>query len=144
MREKVQRTAGIVAAAMLVVGCSTVQQGSDHLVGMWGGPHAAVEFQGGLGDVQFDCASGTIDNPLYPGSDGEFSVKGTYRTGTPGPVKVGQFFRSQEAVFSGRVASNGAKGSPRVITLRVALEDGTVFGPFTLTEGAPPGLTRCL
>jgi hypothetical protein len=29
------------------------------------------------------------------------------------------------------------------MVLRVALEDGTTLGPFTLTEGAPPQLTRC-
>jgi len=114
---------------------------SDHLLGIWGGPHAGASFQGGLGDMQFDCASGTIDDPLYPAKDGSFAVKGTYRTGASGPVKVGQFFKSQGALYSGQVVK--AKDVPQVMTLSVTLEDGTALGPFTLTEGTPPQITRC-
>ena len=130
-------------AALALSGCKPGNV-SDHLVGIWGGPHAGLTLQGGLADVTFDCASGTIDDPVYPGQGGSFSVKGTYRTGTPGPIKVGQFFKSQDAVYSGEVTQAAAKGSPRVMTLNVALEDGTAIGPFTLTEGTPPQITRCL
>jgi hypothetical protein len=110
---------------------------------VWGGAHAGAVFQGGLADVQFDCASGTIDDPVYPAPDGSFSVKGTYRTGAAGPVKVGQFFKSQDAMFSGQVAKAVEKKAPRIMTMHVTLEDGTTLGPFTLTEGAPPQLTHC-
>jgi hypothetical protein len=143
MWDKVRTAAWIAAAALLVGGCDTVQAKSDHAIGVWGGPHAGLNFAGGLADAQFDCASGTVDDPLYPAADGSFSVKGTYRTGAPGPVKVGQFFKSQGAVFSGRIAKGAVKNSVRVMTLTVALEDGTALGPFTLTEGTPPQLTRC-
>jgi hypothetical protein len=57
---------------------------------------------------------------------------------------VGQIFRSQDAVYSGRVTAGSAKNSRRVMTLQIALEDGTALGPFTLTEGSPPQVTRCL
>ena len=142
MRGKVRMTAWI-AVALLVGGCDSVQAGNNHVIGVRGGPHAGLDFAGGLADVQFDCASGTIDDPLYPAADGTFSVKGTYRTGAPGPVKVGQFFKSESAVFSGQIVKGAAKNSARSMTLRVALEDGTALGPFTLTEGTPPQLTRC-
>lgn len=123
------------AASVLLSACATLQGKPEHLVGLWGGPHAAVEFEGGLADVQFDCASGTFDDPI--GLKGKFLVKGTYRTGAPGPVRVGQIFKSQPARYSGEVVKH-------VMTLNVVLEDGTALGPFTLTEGAPPQLTRCL
>ena len=123
------------AASVLVSGCATLQGKPEHLVGLWGGPHAAVEFEGGLADVQFDCASGTFDDPI--GLKGKFMVNGTYRTGASGPVRVGQIFKSQPARYSGEVVEH-------VMTLNVALEDGTALGPFTLTEGAAPQLTRCL
>ncbi len=71
-----------------------------YLIGRWGGPHAAVAFNV-LADVQFDCASGSIDVPVYPAKDGTFPAKGTYREGSPGPVRVGQIFRSQTATYSG-------------------------------------------
>jgi hypothetical protein len=132
------------AAAMAPASCDTAQVDRNHVVGIWGGPHAGLDLQGGLGDAEFDCAAGTIDDPLYAGADGTFSLKGSYRAGAPGPVKVGQIFRSQGAVYSGRIASGPGKNSARVMTLQIALDDGTSLGPFTLTEGAPPQLTRCL
>jgi hypothetical protein len=141
MRGKLQISA---AAALLLAGCDTMSPVPEHVLGIWGGPHAGLAFQGGLGDAQFDCASGTIDEPIYPAKDGTFLGKGTYRTGAPGPVKVGQFFKSQGAMFSGTVSKGAAKDGPRVMTLNVTLEDGTPLGPYTLTEGLPPQVTRCL
>jgi hypothetical protein len=134
----------VAAAALLLSGCNTLEGKPEHVFGIWGGPHAGIDFAGGMGEVQFDCASGTIDDPVYPTPEGSFSVKGTYRTGTPGPVKVGQFFKSQEAKFAGQIAKSPQKGAPRLMTLHVMLEDGTEVGPFTLTEGTPPTITRCL
>jgi hypothetical protein len=134
----------IVAGAMLAAGCNTAPGQPEHLFGIWGGSHAGLAFQGGLADAQFDCASGTIDVPVYPAKDGSFTGKGTYRTGAAGPIKVGQFFKSQDAVFSGEVAKGAGKNDPRTMTLTVTLEDGTALGPFTLSEGTPPQLTRCL
>jgi hypothetical protein len=126
-----------LAAAVLALCATPVQAGTANLSGAWGGPHAAMVFQGGIADVQFDCASGTIDVPVYPAKDGAFSARGTYRPGTPGPVRVGQVFRSQPATYSG-------KWTKEAMTLTVTLEDGTTIGPFTLARGAPPLLTRCL
>ena len=133
----------LLAAVAALGACSTIGPDANRIFGSWGGSHVGVAFQGGLADVSFDCASGTIDDPVYPASDGSFAAKGTYRTGAPGPVKVGEFFKSQGAAFSGHIAPAATKGAPRVMTLNVALEDGTSLGPFTLTEGAPPKLTRC-
>jgi hypothetical protein len=127
----------IAAMLFLVAACSTLEAKPAYLIGSWGGPHAAIEFSVGLADVRFDCASGSIDVPVYPAKDGIFQGKGTYREGAPGPVRVGQIFSSQPATYSGNVA----KG---IMTLNVELEDGTMVGPFTLTEGAAPQLTRCL
>jgi hypothetical protein len=133
----------LASAAILAWGCDTIPGEPEHVIGIWGGPHAGLEVQGGLADVQFDCASGTIDDPLYPAADGTFAVKGTYRTGAPGPIKVGEYFRSQGAVYSGQVTKAAAKTAPRSMTFRVALEDGTILGPFTVKQGQPPQLTRC-
>jgi hypothetical protein len=92
--------------------------------------------EGGSGTVDFDCASGTIDEAVFPGEGGVFSVKGTYRTGQSGPIKVGQIFRSQPATYAGTITKED-------MTLSVSLDDGTEVGPFTLREGAPPQLNRC-
>lgn len=127
----------LVGAGLLASSCATLDAKPALLAGTWGGPHAAITFEGGLGNVEFDCASGTIDGPVYPAKDGTFTAKGSVRTGTGGPVRVGQIFKSQRASYSGQVAK-------AVMTLSVTIEDGTAMGPFTLTQGAAPLLTRCL
>lgn len=124
-------------ALLLLAGCETpTVQKPAYLIGRWGGPHAAIAFNYAA-DVQFDCASGSIDVPIYPAKDGSFLVKGTYRDGSPGPVRVGQIFHSQPATYSGTALEG-------VMTLNVELEDGTALGPFNLTLGGPPQITRCL
>jgi len=126
----------MVAAACLAAP-NAAWGSSPFLVGIWGGQHAGIAFQGGLAEVKFDCAAGSIDEPVYPAKDGSFTARGTFRAGSPGPVKVGQIFRSQPATYSGKVDKH-------VMTLSIELEDGTNGGPFTLNENAPPQLTRCL
>lgn len=131
------------ALAMLLCGCATGSGLPEHVVGPWGGEHVGIVFHGGLADVQFDCASGTIDDPIYPGRDGSFTSKGTYVIGTRGPIKVGDYFKSEDAIYSGHVEKGTGK-APMTMTLFVALEDGTKLGAFALTQGAQPQLTRCM
>jgi hypothetical protein len=124
-------------ALFLLFASASLEARPPHLLGAWGGPSAAIAFEGGLAHVRFDCASGTIDEPVSPAKDGSFEARGTYRAGMPGPVRVGQIFTSQPASYSGQVVKD-------IMTLTVTLEDGTELGPFTLTNGAAPQLVRCL
>ena len=126
----------LAAFALALTGCETIMPGLQPKMGAWGGPNIGVVLEGGSGTVDFDCASGTIDEAIFPGDGGTFSVKGTYRTGQSGPIKVGQIFRSQPATYAGTIVDHA-------MTLSVALEDGTEVGPFTLIEGAPPQINRC-
>ncbi len=125
----------LVAGAAALASCETIENKPTHIGGLWGGPHAGMIVQGGLAEVQFDCAAGTVDEPIR--ANGPFLVNGTYRAGAGGPIRVGQIFRSQRAKYSGEVTKT-------VMTLNVMLEDNTALGPFTLTEGQAPQLTRCL
>ena len=129
---------GLALVALLALpGCAGIQQKSPFLGGLWGGPHVQLLLEGGVGTVDFDCASGTIDSPLPAG--GPFSSPGSYRAGQPGPIRVGQVFTSQRATYVGAVAEDKV-----TMTLSVRLEDSTIVGPFTLTKDAPGQLTRCL
>ena len=118
-----------------LTGCTAFDQGPMALKGMWGGPHIGVDLEGGLGSVQFDCAAGSIDQPIISG--GSFSVPGPYREGAAGPVRVGQIFTAKRATYSGTATKT-------TMTMSVTLEDGEVLGPFDLALGAPPQVTRCL
>lgn len=126
-----------ILGAALFVSSVSLHARPPHLMGGWGGEHVGIAFEGGLANVRFDCASGTIDVPVSPAKDGSFEARGTYRAGTPGPVRVGQIYRSQPATYSGKVIK-------KEMTMSVSLEDGSIIGPFTLAEGAPPQITRCL
>lgn len=116
--------------------CSTLDSRPMFLSGEWGGPHVGLVLEGGLGKVEYDCASGTIDGAIAAG-DGPFSASGTHRTGQGGPVRVGQIFHSQRATYQGEVAGD-------VMTFALRLEDGSTLGPFRLVRGAVPQITRCL
>jgi hypothetical protein len=131
------RHVAVLGAALVTCACASLEARPPYLLGTWGGPHIGISFEGGLANVEFDCASATIDGAVYPAKDGAFTGKGIFRAGTPGPVRVGQIFKSQPATFSGTVVKD-------VMTLSIKLEDGTAGGPFTLNAGAQPQLTRCL
>ena len=127
---------GLALLPLLALGgCIAFDQGPMALTGSWGGPHIGVDLTGGLGAVQFDCAAGSIDQPIISG--GPFRVPGTYRPGAEGPVRVGQIFTAKRATYSGTATKTE-------MTMTVTLEDGEVLGPFDLTLGAPPQITRCL
>lgn len=131
------RGVALLALAVSLSACKTLMPDVRPESGVWGGPEIGVTLEGGQGTVEFDCASGTIDGPVFPGKGGIFSVKGTHRTGQSGPIKVGQIFRSQTATYAGTLLKDD-------MTLSVALEDGSNLGPFTLRRGAPAQLTPCL
>lgn len=122
---------------LLAGACESLPKGPTHLTGQWGGPQAGLLLEGGVGTLEYDCASGTIDSPIFPSPAGEFAVTGTHRPGQGGPVRVGQIFTSHRATYSGTVS-----GEQMILSVR--LEDGTALGPFTLVRGAQPQLNRCL
>jgi hypothetical protein len=126
----------VAVPLLLLAGCSTLGQGPTTLSGQWGGPGINLVLEGGLGTVEYDCASGTIDQAI-PSAEVPFSVTGTHRTGQPGPIRVGQIFTSQRATYSGNAVKTD-------MTLLVKLEDGTELGPFTLKQGVPGQINRCL
>ena len=121
---------------LALAGCASMSQGPTTLSGQWGGPGINLVLEGGLGTVEYDCASGTIDQYISV-APAAFSVSGTYRTGQPGPVRVGQIFTSQRATYTGTAGKTD-------MTLLVKLEDGTELGPFTLQQGVPGQITKCL
>lgn len=126
-----------IAGASALSACASLPKGPTTLTGQWGGPHISLLLQGGLGAIEYDCASGTIDMAINPGPDGRFAATGTHRPGQGGPVRVGQIFISHRATYSGTVDKDK-------MTLSGRLEDGTTLGPFSLTRGAEGVLLRCL
>jgi len=104
--------------------------------GRWGGDHVSLVVSEAGATVELDCAHGTMDEPVRLDREGRFDVDGRYvREG--GPVFEGDAADEEPAHFSGSVDG-------RRMTLRIALEDGTDIGPFTLTLGTEGRLFKCL
>ena len=127
----------LIAAAGGLSACASMALSPTNVSGQWGGPHISLVLEGGLGTIEYDCASGTIDTPVIPAPDGGFAARGTHRTGQGGPIRVGQIFISKPAKYAGKIEKDH-------MTLGVVLEDGTTIGPFSLDRGSQGQLTRCL
>lgn len=127
----------LIVAAVGLSACDALALSPKNISGQWGGPHVSLLVEGGLGTIEYDCATGTIDTLVIPAPDGSFSATGTHRPGPGGPIRVGQIFISYRAIYSGTVKKDQ-------MTLSARVEDGSTIGPFNLTLGSQGQLTRCL
>jgi hypothetical protein len=108
--------------------------------GRWGGTGAGVTVKDPNAGafVEFDCAHGTIDDPLEIQPDGSFKWRGTFvLEGGPvmDPAPPG---RTSTAVYTGKTSGD-------TLVLQVLVDRGA-FAPapaFTLTLGKEPFLRKC-
>lgn len=104
--------------------------------GVWGGDHIRMEIDRDRARLEYDCATGTIDQPIVLDASGKFTVKGSYGPEHHGPRRDGQT-ASARARYVGRVTGE-------TMTLTVTLEAGAQqVGRFTLKRGNDPLLTKC-
>lgn len=105
--------------------------------GLWGGAHIRLILNESGGDIEYDCARGTLSEPLIVDSEGRFSVRGTHVHETPGPIRLGFKPTPQAAQYSGTL--NGL-----TLELTVTLsESQTTVGTFKLTQGDEGRLWKC-
>jgi hypothetical protein len=88
--------------------------------------------------LEFDCASGTVDEPIVPRESGRFDARGTYIPGKGGPAIEGEESVRHLAIFEGQTDG-------KTMTLRVRLSaTRESLGRFVLSKGAPARVFRCL
>ena len=104
----------------------------------WGGRGIALSLDAGGGRLEYDCAAGTIDEPLRPDAAGRFTASGTHTPGHGGPDRIDQPPASFPARYAGTV-----RGAEMRLEVDVPARD-LQLGPFTLRRGAEPVLLRCL
>lgn len=104
-------------------------------MGTWGGRHVGLELTAGGGALDYDCAAGTIDEPVRADASGRFTARGTHTPGMGGPERVDVARPRLPAQYSGRI-----QGERMTLSVRAPDE----LGPFTLARGAEPMLMRCL
>ena len=121
----------------LVAACADIPTATD-LLGSWGGDHLLMQVDAVGASLEYDCASGTINEPIRPDAMGRFDVLGVHTPGQGGPVRQGEVGPSYAARYVGRVEG-------RRMTLTVSLVDTTaVVGTFDLEQGRSGSVWKCL
>ena len=108
------------------------------LMGIWGGQHMRLEVSRNGASIEYDCAHGTIDQPMTLDSRGYFDVRGTHVTERGGPVREGERSDALAARYTGRI-----QGETMTITI-VLIDSKEIAGTFTLGYGKTPRLRKCL
>ena len=138
--------AGLFPLAVGVLGflagavCLTAAGGGSRRAasGPWGAVGIALEVTDSGGTLEYDCAHGSISEPLVLDSEGRFDVKGLHFPERPGPVREGEGNRGQPVRYIGRVTGD-------TMTLTVRLEGGeTPIGDYTLVHGKTGRVRKCL
>ena len=120
----------------LLFGCVIVPSAQAALSGSWGGPHVGLVLGKSGGQIDYDCAAGTI-GPIIPRIDGTFELQDLIRPQQEGRTEWGQVRPTYRTHFTGRVRGGG-------MTLTGNVENGVLLGPFELRRGADPIIFRCL
>lgn len=109
----------------------------DTLTGAWGGLHVLLTLSADGGRIDYDCAQGTIDEPVRPDAGGAFHVRGQHTQHQGGPARVADEPPAPKpAIYDGTVSGDRMQ-------LRVSI-DGEALGSYALRRGADPQMVDCL
>ena len=104
--------------------------------GRWGGIHIAMTVAAHRTDLEFDCATASIDGSLDTDSGGVFTAAGTFRPDRPGPATP-EARPSRPMQLSGTVNGTSMQANVRLT------DENEDAGTFMLTLGARPQLFKC-
>jgi hypothetical protein len=104
---------------------------------VWGAAHVELEITDSGGRIDFDCAHGTIDEPVRPDSQGAFKAAGTFSPERGGPTRDGDGSHATKVTYVGTI--NGD-----TMTLRVVVPDETQPGTtYQLARGQRGNVRKC-
>jgi hypothetical protein len=131
--------ASVVGAIVAVVACRSPIAGEDRLAaGVWGGTSIRIDVTAGGATIEYDCAHGTIDEPLLTDRDGRFTAVGTHVREHGGPIRQDESPDRHPARYGGQLSGD-------ILRLTVTLTDSPQeIGTFTLTRGATGRVFKCL
>src|SRR6266850_6950892 len=83
------RQACILAGCLVLASCeSPLQPGTRPAPGAWGGAGIRLEVTAAGATIEYDCAHGSIDEPIVADGAGRFSAKGTHVREHGGPIRI--------------------------------------------------------
>jgi hypothetical protein len=106
--------------------------------GAWGGEHVGMVVTDTGATLEYDCAAGTITEPLRLASDGSFAWSGVQYPGTGGPVPVGVPPTGYPARYTGSATSTHMTLTVTVPSLASAPQT------YTLVRGGNAKVFKCL
>lgn len=105
--------------------------------GVWGGAHIRLEVTDSGGNLEYDCAHSTIDEPIITDSDGNFDVKGKFSPQHAGPIRRDEEGESYSVRYTGKT-----KDGEMSLTITIPDKKETL-GSFNLTRGSEGRLMKC-
>jgi hypothetical protein len=107
-------------------------------MGAWGGLDMGMQIGPHFTSIEFDCARGSIGQPIPLDKQGHFEVPGSYIQEHGGPERIGVPPDIHPARYTGQVQG-------KMMSITVTLTDTMqIIGTFTLTHGQYPFVTKCL
>ena len=106
--------------------------------GVWGGEHIRMEVNDSGADIEFDCARGSISQPLELDDKGRFNVQGIYIAETPAPAAVDGSLTASgvKATYTGTLSGSSLR-------LEVFIEGQDMPRTFNLVQGDQGHLAKC-
>jgi hypothetical protein len=128
-----------VSPLLFLLACASNPGGASRLDqvprGDWGGAHVRLTVTDAGAQVEFDCAHGSLDEPLVLDASDRFDVKGTL-VGEAGPIRKDDTQNAQPARYRGETDGQN-------MSLEVTLEGGASGGTFSLAKGGRASLVKC-
>lgn len=133
------RHARLALALVVAVSAGCSPTAPDRVtVGTWGGDHIRLDVTATGATTEYDCAHGTIDEPLVLDRDGRFSAVGTHTIEHGGPIRIDDPPNRHPARYDGQLSGG-------LLQLTVTLTDTQQrLEAFSVRFGAAPRLLKCL
>lgn len=107
-------------------------------VGIWGGTGIRLDITASDAAIEYDCAHGTIDQPIVADRAGRFSARGTHVREHGGPIRIDEPPDRHPATYEGELSGNSLR-------LAVTLVDThQTAGTFSATLNGAARLVKCL
>ena len=120
----------LIALALSLAGLNAPQ------TTVWGGDHVEMEVTARGAQLEFDCAHGTIDEPLRVDQKGVFQAKGTFTPERSGPSRDGDASRTAKATYTGTISGD-------TMTLRIVVDGQDRDSAYLLARDRPGNVRRC-
>ena len=131
-------TAGLVSLCLVAAGPCAPDLAGPVAPSEWGGDHIGLTISGAGGALEYDCASGTIDQKIVAAPDGNFTAIGTHTRGHGGPIRQDEIPDRHPARYEGWTDGE-------TMRLSVTLTDtGDKLGTYALVRGQSPHVFKCL